>query len=318
MSDLVRFHRDNARVLQFLKARSRILSSLRAFFLARDFLEVETPIVCASPGVETHLDALATRACGRTMYLTTSPEFHMKRLVAVGMDRVFQVTRAFRDHESGDRHNPEFTMIEWYRAGEDYEAIMRDCEQLLEHLAQDLRGCADSPAVPGLRPALDLAAPYPRVTYIEAFARAGITEPLSLDFDERCRLLADEVETRVGVTAAEFLCDYPLDQASLARPKPGAPHLAERFELYAAGLELANGFSELPDADAYLARCEADLAQRRAMGLPEYPIDERYVSMLRDGMPPCGGVALGFDRVVMLLTGAPSIRDVMAFPMDLA
>jgi lysyl-tRNA synthetase class 2 len=318
MSDLVRFHRDDSALVTRLRQRARLLDLLRGFFRDHGFVEVETPIVCSSPGVETHLEALETRVGPHRMYLTTSPEFHMKRLVAIGMDRVFQVTRAFRGSEVGDRHNPEFTMVEWYRANEGYGAIMDDCEALLAHLAIGLHGVARSPEVPGVRPALDLAPPCPRTMFADAFAAAGVPDWRALPLDDRFLALAERVEPRLGATRPEFLIEYPIDQASLAVPKADDPAVAERFELYAAGLELANGFTELADADAYVARCEADLAERRRLGLPKYPIDERYVSMLRDGMPPCAGVALGFDRVAMLLTGAATIRDVLAFPIDLA
>ena len=309
MSDLVRFHDNDSALVRALRLRAGLLARTRAFFADRGFVEVETPIVCSSPGVETHLAALETRAAGRTMYLTTSPEFHMKRLVAVGMDRIFQVTRAFRGGEVGDRHNPEFAMVEWYRVGVDYRAIMDDCEALLRHLAEGL-ALAD----------LTRPGPYPRTTFDDAFGRAGLPEWRSLDFDDRILALAEKVEPLLAREGPEFLIDYPVDQASLAqlRPTPDAQSVAERFELYARGLELANGFTEVTDADEYIRRCDADLAERDRLGLPRYPVDERYVSMLRDGIPPCAGVALGFDRVVMLLAGTTRIRDVMAFPIDLA
>lgn len=313
-SDLIRFHRgvlkDN------LVRRARLLALLRGWFAARGFLEVETPVVCSSPGVETHLAALETRVCGRRMYLTTSPEFHMKRLVAAGFDRVFQVTRAFRDGERGALHNPEFTMVEWYRAGAGYEAIMDDCESLLRDLAVGLLGQAEAPEVPAVRDAVSLAPPFPRRTFRQAFRDAGVEGALGLPLDDRTRVFVDRVEPSIGRRVAEFLTEYPADMASLARLKPSDPSVAERFELYAGGLEIANGFTEIRDADEFLARCEAHLAERRRRGLPEYPVDERYVTMLRNGLPPCAGVALGFDRVVMLLCGAATMEEVLAFCVD--
>ena len=317
MSDIVRFQRDGAALLRRLKLRARILDLTRAFFHDLGFIEVETPIVCSSPGVEVHLKALETTVARHHMYLTTSPEFHMKRLLAAGMDRIFQVTRAFRDGERGRRHNPEFTILEWYRTGCDYNAIMQDCEELLAHLAVVLYGVPALPEARGARPAVDLSPPWERVTFHQAFTRAGLsTEGLSRD--ERTLAFVERVEPSLGRTHGTFLTEYPADDASLARLKPKDPSVAERFEAYAGGLELANGFSELCDADAYLDRCMADLAERRRLGLPEYPIDARYVAMLRDGLPECAGVAVGMDRVVMLLSGAASIEDVIAFPLELA
>lgn len=318
-SDLIRFHENGAALFRNLRARARLLALLREFFASRGFLEVETPIVCSSPGVETHLEALETRVGRQSMYLTTSPEFHMKRLVAAGYDCIWQLTRAFRGNEVGSRHNPEFAMVEFYRRGEDYGAIMDDLQAMLAHLATGLHGRAKAPGVPGVRGALPLDdEAWRRVTFAQAFAEAGQPDPLTLDRDTRVERLAMVVEPRLGVDRPEFLVDYPADQASLARIKAADPRWAERFELYAGGMELANGWTEVGDADEYLRRCNDDLSERRRLGLPEYPVDERYVSMLRDGMPECAGVALGFDRVVMLLTGATSIRDVIAFPIDVA
>jgi lysyl-tRNA synthetase class 2 len=319
MSDIVRLAARDGALRRNLPLRARLLDGLRAFFRDKGFLEVETPIACASPGVETHLAAFELRGAGlhEPRYLTTSPEFHMKRLIAAGFDRVFQVTRAFRAAEFGDRHNPEFTMVEWYRVGETYEAIMDDAEELLWALG-DAVGIEDAPAVAGMRGPSLLVPPYPRIPFATAFARAGAGDPFPLSPEERDQVLVETVEPTLGRDTPEFLIEYPVDQASLARVKPGDPRVAERFELYSGGLELANGFTELPDADEYVARCETDLRERERLGLPAYPIDRRYVSMLRDGLPPCAGVALGFDRVAMLLLGASTIRDVIAFPFDVA
>lgn len=315
-SDWVRFAARGGVLRENLLRRGRILSLLREWFRDRGFLEVETPIVCSSPGVETHLAALETRVCGRVMYLTTSPEFHMKRLLAVGYERIFQVTRAFRDGERGDLHNPEFTMVEWYRVGVGYEAIRVDCEALMCDLAVGLWGKPAVPEVPGLRKALRLTRPFVVRTFREAFRDAGVEEALALPPDERTRVLADRVEPLLGREAPEFLIEYPADMASLGRLKPDDPAVAERFELYAGGLEIANGFTEMTDADAFLAVCEAHRAERLRRGLADYPLDEHYVSALRNGLPPCAGVALGFDRLVMLLCGAARVEEVLAFPIE--
>lgn len=315
-SDLIRYAAGGGVLRENLYRRARLLALMREWFTRHGFVEVETPIVCSSPGVETHLAALETRACGRRMYLTTSPEFHMKRLVAAGFERVFQVTHAFRDGERGDLHNPEFTMVEWYRTGTGYEAIIEDCEALLRDLAVGLCGVAAAPPVPGSRDAVPLAPPFRRRTFREAFRDAGVEEALALPPDDRTRVLVDRVEPLLGRDAPEFVIEYPADMASLARLKPGDPSVAERFELYAGGLEIANGFTEMSDPDAFLAVCEGHRDERRRRGLPDYPVDERYVTMLRNGLPPCAGVALGFDRLVMLLCGAATIREVLAFPIE--
>jgi len=300
--------------------RSALLRALREFFWEEGFLEVETPIACASPGVEVHLSPFRLEGPGlrfESRWLTTSPEFHMKRLLTCGMDRIFQVTRAFRAGERGDRHNPEFTMVEWYRVGVDYRAIQRDCERLLVHLGQSI-GLDRSPEVPGQRDALLLEPPYPRVSFEEAFRRAGAPDPFACTPEQRDLILVEQVEPTLGRSMPEFLVDYPADQASLARISPRDPRVAERFEMYAGGLELANGFSEVSDADEVLRRSQEDLAARRALGLVEPPLDERYLEALRRGLPPCAGVALGFDRVAMILLGARRIDEVIAFPFEAA
>jgi len=318
MSDHVRFHQNNSRLFNNIATRARCLDLLRGFFAERGFIEVETPVVCTSPGVETQLAAMPVTAMGRTMYLTTSPEFHMKRLISVGFDRIFQVTRACRDGERGDKHNPEFSMVEWYRRDCDYNAIMDDCEALLRHIATGIAGKPEFPGIEGRRGPIALDKPFRRVTMCQAFQEIGQPSPFGLSLLERDQIAVDHLDDYLGHHEPEFLTEYPADQASLARKKADDPRVAERFELYCGGLELSNGFSELADADEYLERCRIDLAERARLGLPAYPIDDNYVSMLRDGMPVCAGTALGFDRVVMLACGAPSIRDVIAFPYDQA
>lgn len=314
MSDIVRFHRDN--LLKRLHDRARITALLREFFTHNGFLEVETPILCSSPGVECHLAAFDLFVGSSKKYLSTSPEYHMKRLLAVGLERIFQVTRAFRAGEMGRRHNPEFTIVEWYRIGVGYEAIMEDCEALLAYLCRGLHGTTKLPEVFGMRRDFDFTPPYRRTSFFQAFEEAGYSPHLPLD--ERFLVLSEHIEPNLGSSGPEFLYDYPADQASLARLKPTNPNVAERFELYVTGIELANGFTEITDPDDFIARCEHESAERRRLNLPQYPIDERYVAMLKNGLPPCAGVALGLDRLVMVLTGAKKIQEVMAFPIDIA
>ena len=284
------------RVLPNLVRRAELLAALRGWFAARGFLEVETPVVARSPGLEVHLAALETRACGETRYLITSPEYHMKRLLSAGMPRIVYLGRAFRDHERGHEHLTEFTMLEWYRADEGPDALMADVEALVALATGRER-------------------PWTRLTVAEALARWGTPTD---DPDDVLRQLVERVEPELGKLGAVFLTEWPRALASLARLKPGDPSVSERFEAYVDGVELANGFGELTDAVEQRARFEQDLAERRAQGLPEYPIDEAFLDALAAGLPPCAGIALGVDRLVMLATGAKHIDDVTAFPSRLA
>lgn len=316
MSDLLRFDSRKSPLRQNLLTRARLLAALRLWFSERGFVEVETPILCSSPGVETQLQALETTVMGRPMYLTTSPEFHMKRLVAVGFERIFQVTRAFRDGERGSMHNPEFTIVEWYRAGADYRAIIEDCEQLVYDLAQALHGMPFLPEVPGVRNGITLSVPFCRKTFKELYAEAGFEQGLQLPPDERLRIFVDHIEPALHRYGALIVYDFPHDMRSLARLKKEDPTVAERFELFLGGIEVANGFTEVSEADEFLAVCMQYLAERRSLGLKEYPVDKHYLTMLDKGLPPCAGVALGFDRLVMALCGARTISEVIAFPVE--
>jgi len=305
--------------LAALRRRAEVLARIRAFFAVRGVLEVETPVLAAGGGTDVHLAPLVTRlADGRRLYLQTSPEFAMKRLLAAGSGPIYQLGRAFRDGEAGRRHNPEFTMLEWYRPGWDHHRLMDEVDELLA-------------GVLGTTPA-------ERLTYREAFRRHAGIDPLAAGDDElrasatRCGLHAADVdregclslllgavvEPRLGHGRPSFLHDFPASQAALARVRPGDPPLAERFEAYVQGVELANGYHELSDAEEQRRRFVADLAERRRLGLPELPLDERLLAALEHGLPDCAGVALGVDRLVMLVCGASSISDVMAFPVDRA
>ncbi len=295
--------RELRRKRPFLEARARVLEGIRAFFVGKGFLEVETPHRLPANAPEPHIDAVPAGP----WYLHTSPELCMKRLLAAGYGRLFQVCRCFRTEERGSRHLPEFTLLEWYRAGEDYTALMEDCEGLLRSLASG-RPLARGGREVGLTP------PWPRISVAEAFERwAGRSPEEALAegaFDEA---VAFRVEPALeGFGTPVFLVDYPAPCAGLARPKPGRPQVAERFELYAGGLELANGFSELVDAAEQRRRFEADRRTRARAGKDPYPMPEPFLRDLAEA-PPCAGIALGVDRLVMLLTGAASIDEVVAF-----
>jgi elongation factor P--(R)-beta-lysine ligase len=298
---------------------------------------VETPLRVPSPGQEVHLDAIATEG-GR--YLITSPEYHMKRLVAAGAKRIFQLGRAFRAGERGPQHEPEFTMLEWYRAHEPLEAVARDCEEILKVAAKAVGRFPEIAGPPGRgRPGetvrLDL--PSARATIAELMhvhagielrgdesaeelrakvEQAGIRVGAAAGWDDLFfQLFLDRVEPHLGRERPTFVFDWPAPLAALARRKPADPRLAERFELYAGGLELANAFGELTDPTEQRVRFQEEAAIRRARGKAVYPIDEKLLTALGQ-MPPTSGAALGFDRLVMLVVGAAEIRDVMAFADD--
>ena len=294
-----------------LAERARVVRAVRAFFESRGFLEVETPAIVPSPGMDLHLDAFAV---GED-WLITSPEYQMKRLLADGWERIFQIARCFRRGERGAQHNPEFTMVEWYRGHAGAEDVMRDTEQL----AAAVSGGAFR--VDGRT--VDARPPFERITVCEAFATyAGASEDdvlawAAADEDRYFRTWVEAVEPRLAaIDRAFFVVDFPAPMASLARKKPADPRFCERFELYVAGLELCNGFGELTDPREQRARFEHDQAERRARGLPIYPIDEKFLAALERGLPPSGGNALGLDRLVALACGTTDIRRVLAFPAD--
>jgi elongation factor P--(R)-beta-lysine ligase len=292
-----------------LGQRAIIVREIRGFFEGEGFLEVETPIRIPAPAPEEHIDPEPSG--GR--FLAASPELQMKRLVASGAyERIFQISRCFRRGERGARHLPEFTMLEWYRAGAGIEALMADCEALIGRAAAAVGAF---PIVSFQGRAVDLAPPWERREVSDAFARfAGWRPGGAPDAERFTRDLVDLVEPALPRARPVFLAGYPASMASLARLDPSDPERAERFELYAGGLELANGFAELTDAAEQRARFEEAVGERRDRGATCPPLDERLLAALEIGLPPCAGIALGVDRLVMLLTGATSIDDVVAFP----
>jgi lysyl-tRNA synthetase class 2 len=297
-----------------LRDRARALAVIRQFFTARAFLEVDTPTLVPSPGLDLHLDAVTADGG----YLITSPEYQMKRLLVGGVPRQFQIAHVFRRGEIGTRHNPEFTMLEWYRAFAGVEHVMRDTEELVTELVTAFSG---EGKLPGESTVITVAPPFPRLTVAQAFERfAGIEEPemfrlVREDSDAFFRLLVDRVEPELEMaTTPVFLVDYPIEHASLARAKPSNPRVCERFELYLGGLELCNGFGELTDPGEQRRRLVADQRARAAAGKTVYPIDERFVAALAAGMPPSAGNALGIDRLVALCLGEREVARVMPFP----
>jgi lysyl-tRNA synthetase class 2 len=300
-------------VAAHLAARGRALRAVRGFFEREGFLEVETPFRVPAPGVDLHLDAHAAEGG----FLITSPELHMKRLLVAGLPRIFQLARVGRRDEVGTLHQPEFTMLEWYRAFADLSQVLADTEQLVREVALAVSGEARLFGADGRQ--FDLTAPFPRVTVREAFREhAGIADAVDLALSDEARyfeLLVGKVEPALArETKPVFLWKYPANQAALARLCKTDPSVAERFELYVGGVELCNGFDELTDAAEQRARFEQDLVRRSSEGRPSYPIDERFLAALEAGMPPSGGNAIGFDRLLMLAVGARAVSEVIAFP----
>ena len=325
-----------------LLTRNRVKSTLRAHFEAEGFVEVDAAALQVSPGNETHLHAFATNAVspdGRSqpLYLQTSPEFALKKLLAAGERKIFSFARVFRNREAGVRHAREFVMLEWYRAEESYTALMADCANIMR-LAAEAAGVTtlrqgDRLADPFLAPEhLSVADAFSRYAGIdvlatmtesghpirEPFARASVGAGVRVAGDDSwsdifSRVMAERIDPRIGNGRVTILYDYPLPEAALARRKPGQPRLAERFEAFACGVELANAFGELRDAEEQRCRFEADMAEKARLYGESYPIDEDFLAALAL-MPEASGCALGFDRLVMLLLGAPRIDDVQWTP----
>ncbi|HNX34662.1 MAG TPA: EF-P lysine aminoacylase EpmA [Kiritimatiellia bacterium] len=293
--------------LSNLAIRSRVLRAVREFFYSQDFLEVETPARIPAPALETNID---TPPSGRA-WLRASPELHMKRLLAEGCPRIFQIGPCFRSGECGRRHNPEFTMLEWYRAGADYTEILRDTEALFDHV---FRTVAGQTSFTYRGAAIDLSLPWHCRTVREAYEKwAGWDPTANWDVDRFDMDMVGKVEPALPKDKPCVLTDYPAPAASLARLKADNPNVAERWEVYVGGLELANAYSELCDPAAQRARFLEAAEERRARGKEVYPLDEPFLAALERGLPPCGGIALGIDRLVMLACGADDIADARPF-----
>ena len=291
--------------------RARLLQAIRRFFIENNYLEVETPHLIPAPAPEVHIDAI--KAGGP--FLHTSPELCMKRLVSAGYHKIFQICRCFREGERGEHHLTEFTLLEWYQAGIDYMALMDECEEMILSVSQAL-GLGAKIHFQGQD--IDLERPWERISVKEAFTRhasMAVKKALALNrFDE---VMVREIEPHLGVPKPTFLYDYPAELAALARLKENDREVAERFEIYMGGLELANAFSELTDMREQEARFERDRLEREQLGKTVYPLPERFLKSLSD-MPNSVGIALGVDRLVMLFSDAFKIDEVISFsPEDL-
>lgn len=326
-----------------LLARSRIQTGLRQWFADRDFLEVDPAALQASPGNEAHLHGFATTVIGndgaaRQMYLHTSPEFAMKKLLAAGEERIFALTHVWRNRERGARHSPEFTMLEWYRVGEDYAVLMQDCVALMQMACEQAgtrtlkhgdRSC-DAFAAPERLGVVEALQRYAGVDLLASILPDGSTtvEPLARQVaalglrvaaddtwsDLLSAVLVAKVEPHLGLGRPTILDRYPAAEAALARRTPDDPRLAERFELYACGVELANGFGELTNPEEQRRRFMAEMDEKQRVYGERYPLDEDFLAALAF-MPASSGIALGFDRLVMLATHAPRIDDVIWTPV---
>jgi len=319
-----------------LRKRAKIIAGIRRFFDQSAFVEIETPILVPQPGMEPHLEAFETTFENRPFYLHTSPEYAMKRLLSGGFERIYQICKTFRNEPTAKMHNPEFTMLEWYRAYADYTDIMVDTENLIAQLATELHG---KPSIQTPQHTIDLTPPWERLTIKEAlFCYADITADPYADLSKFVaqarakghttvtendppdlaffKVFLDGIEQHLGTKKPTILYDYPAPMAALAKRKTKTPDIAERFEVYIAGVELANAFTELNDPTEQHQRLKEEANQRLKEGNPAYPIDKSFLSALKHGMPPSGGIALGIDRLVMLLVGAPSISDVISFPLS--
>ena len=327
----------------FLLARSKIVRAVRRWFEDRDFLEVEAAALQVSPGNEAHLHAFSTKIIGpdgaaRPLYLHTSPEFACKKLLAAGERRIFDIARVWRNRERGPLHHPEFTLLEWYRAEEPYETLMADCAALIALAAET----AGTRRLQFRARSCDPFAQPERITVAEAFSRfAGIDLLASVGVegetdrdglaaaatsggirvapddtwaDVFSRVLVEKVEPNLGLGRPAILCEYPTAEAALARPMASDRQVAERFELYACGVELANAFGELTDPDVQRARFQAEMAEKARLYGETYPIDEDFLAALAI-MPEASGAALGLDRLVMLASGAQRIEQVIWTPV---
>ena len=308
------FHLDNnfnlARKSQALQARAKLIQSISLFFIHHGFLEVETPLRIPSPAPEEHIEAILSG----NWFLQTSPELCMKRLLAAGYQQIFQISKCFRAAERGSKHLPEFTMLEWYAAGFDYHQLMNQCEQMLIAASKDMGHNQD---IVWQNKKINLAAPWERITVADAFLKyAPVTLEEALVQDKFDEIMVECIELRLGIDRPTFIYDYPEKLAALAKIKMNDPTIAERFELYIGGLELANGFSELTDAKEQRQRFEEASEARTRKNWARYTMPEKFLQALQT-MPQSAGIALGIDRLVMILADTDKIDDVVAFTPEI-
>ena len=317
--------------IEMLKTRARLLSKLRAFFAEKNIIEVQTPVLSQAgntdPSIETFVTQQhdSTKSIAQPSFLNTSPEFAMKRLLASGCGSIYQITPAFRQEEQGSKHNSEFTLLEWYRIDLDHHALMGEVNSLIRYVAEEFLSLERSQFFSYQDAMIKFASVDPFTANIEELKevviKAGI-DAVGMDevsFDTWLDLLMSHVvEKNLPLNCPVFIYDYPASQAALAKIKKGSPPVAERFELYINGMELANGFHELSDAEEQAERFQKDQSQRKKLGLSGIPADYNLIDALKYGLPDCAGVAVGVDRLLMVLSGSKHINEVLTFPFDRA
>ncbi|MDA0149433.1 elongation factor P--(R)-beta-lysine ligase [Vibrio sp. LaRot3] len=313
--------------IELLRQRAEILANIRQFFAKRQVLEVDTPAMSHATVTDIHLHTFQTQfigpeyAHGSHLYLMTSPEFHMKRLLAAGSGCIYQINKAFRNEENGRYHNPEFTMLEWYRVGFDHHDLMNEMDELLQLALK----CGHAERMTYQQAFINVLGVCPLEGSMDELKAVAATLGLSdiaepeQDRDTLLQLLFSVgVECKIGQQVPAFVYDFPASQAALAKINPKDDRVADRFEVYFKGIELANGFHELDNPKEQLARFEQDNAKRLEMGLEVQPIDYHLIAALESGLPDCAGVALGIDRLIMLALGCEHIDQVTAFPFPRA
>jgi lysyl-tRNA synthetase class 2 len=302
-------------LVQKYLVREKVIDAIREFFKGEGFHEVQTPMLVPTPSTEPNLEVFETQLrtsknpMGKKAYLITSPEYALKKLIAAGVGSVFEITRSFRNEEEiTSAHNPEFTILEWYRTGADYMKIAEDFEQMVIKIA-------GSEKLTFQGSEYDLSLPWPRISFEEAFTKYAGKKIEEIKDEDFYTIFYNDVEPKLrGSKRPTFVYDYPISQAALARKKGSDPRFAERWEVFLAGMELANCFSELTDPVEQENRLRNDLVLRQAQGKTKYEMDSDFINALKSGMPECAGVAVGVDRLIMLFSDVPTIAETMFFP----
>lgn len=306
--------KNNPELLEKYLVREKVIDTIRDFFKKQNFHEVQTPTLVPIPSIEPNLEVFKTelrtlKGVKRDGFLIMSPEFSIKKLLAAGIGSCFEITKCFRNEEEVSKlHNPEFTMLEWYRVGANYHNVMEDFENLfLKIVGSDKFAYQDE--------TYDLSLPWPRFRFEELFQKYANLDVLQVSDDDFYTIYFNTIEPELlKLKKPYFIYDYPISQASLSRPSKDDPRFAERFEVFLAGIELGNCFSELTDAKVQKERFESDRAQRLAQNKTDYPIDTDLIEALDSGLPEVSGIAVGVDRLVMLAANAPTVADTLFFP----